>query len=174
MKPNPQAASKLAKAVRDSLESLKRRRPIFHSEGDFQSELIRTMTDGGIFSRVRKEQKFPNVLVGEHLGEGGVDIVADGVALELKEKSRACKINLGGKPFDLKGASRFSSNNKKDSRRDIRRIIELVRNKDAGVQVGFVVILTSRSFPNAKEQLLGEGLGVDLPDNCAVQFEEGV
>ena len=79
MNPNPQTPDELAKAVRDALESLKQRRPIFHSEGDLRHELGWELTQLGL-QNVRAEKPFQD----EQVGKGRVDLAADGFVAELK------------------------------------------------------------------------------------------
>ena len=159
MNPNPQTPDELAKAVRGALESLRKRRPIFRSEKDFQTALHRTMTEGGFL---------PSAMTEVPRSVGNVDIVANGVALELKEKSKGCSIHLDGEHFNLKGADLFSNNNLTDSRIDIGRIIRLVRESD-DIKIGFVVILTSRKFIRARDKLLSE---FHDHSHCNVRLEE--
>ena len=173
MNPNPQTPDELAKAVRGALESLKQHRPIFHSECDLQLALFRTMMHSGAFSRVVMEHPFPSLLRGNSpQGKRSVDIYADGVVLELKEKSRECVVKwkgelLKGELFTLRGKSSFTSNVKK-SQRDIERVACVVGN-ESDVKIGFVVILTSRTFHDAENSLLAN---LDLPDNCVCQFKK--
>ena len=151
MNPTPQTPDELAKSVRDALESLKQRRPIFHSEADLQLALFRTMTHSGAFSRVVMEQPF-SALSERCRG----DIYANGVALELKEKSRKCEIEWEGELFNLRGGSSFGDSKVAESREAIERIVRVVDN-ESEVKIGFIVILTSRKLTQAREDDLLSG-----------------
>ena len=169
MNPNPQTPDELAAAVRDALKSLQKRRPIFHSEADLQLALFRTMTHSGAFSRVVMEHPFSSLP-----RKRGVDIYADGVALELKEKSGECVVEwkgelLKGELFTLRGRNKFTSK-VKESQQAIERVARVVGN-ESDVKIGFAVILTSRTFHDAESNLLAN---LDLPDNCDRKFEESV
>ena len=157
MNPTPQTPDELAKAVRDALESLKQRRPIFHSEADLQLALFRTMTHGGAFSRVVMEQPFSALSEkGKKGKECRVDIYANGVALELKEKSRKCEIEWEGELFNLCGGSSFDGSKVTESKKAVERIVRVVDNEPE-VKIGFAVILTSRELTQAREDDLLSG-----------------
>ena len=161
IKPIPQTPDELAAAVRAALNALKERRPVFHSEADFQLELFHEMTRGGIFSRVMMERHFAAI------PRKRVDIVADGIALELKEKSGDYFGELEGEWFNLRGDRNFTPENLKSAQGDIRKLAKLIVG-DPGVGIGFVVILTSRNFPDAERKLLD----ADFPDNCEIRMAD--
>ena len=163
MKPNPQTTEDLAQAVRDSLESLKLRRPIFHSEGDLQLEFGCALREAG-FERVRSEKRFE-----VECSDIVPDIVADGVAFELKEKCKRCSVLWEGEHFDLRGSASFSKAKLEEFHKDIRKLGCLIRHTDE-IKLGFALLLTSRDIPSDKELKLTS----ELPDvdRCNVRLVE--
>ena len=138
MKPNPQATEDLAKAVRDSLESLKLRRPIFHSEGDLRHELGWELTQRGI-QNMRAEKPFQD----ETIGKGRVDLAAAGFVAELKYYTTTkFRMTVDDEKFVLDGtpSSRGTHYNFWE---DVWRVEQLVQNN--GLQFGCVVCLAN--FP---------------------------
>ena len=127
--------------IRAALESLCKRRPIFHSEADFQHELACELSQAG-FSRVRVECRMEGIRV---------DILADNVAIELKYAPRNFSREWNGEKFAF---SRIEHDEKDihGLRKDVERLDGLI--KSGAIENGFVVLLTNRK--RLREKLHGE------------------
>ena len=149
MKPTPQAANKLAKAVRDSLESLKRRRPIFHSEGDLRHELAGALQCEGGIREVRAEWPFKlgdpqmplslDILAGEKPG----DMTAK-AAIALKYPTDGCEVNHKGEKFKFPSVS-VDIDDRRKFWEDAWRVERLVCRRDSPIVCGFAILLTNRA-----------------------------
>ena len=148
--------------LKTHLESLAQRRPIFHSEADFQHELALELSRAGYGVRLEVPH---SVLL------GGVSVAVEldlrvvdpqsrkQTAIELKYAKAATRIVLGGESFSLKNTagtnlSRF------DCLADFQRVGRLVETQQA--DVGFALFLTNA--PTFWEDDVG------ITDNQARQF----
>ena len=123
--------------ITDVMIELARRRPVFHSEADFQHEFAwrihRIMSDGG----VRLEYKpFPNESVYLDLWLPGI-----GVAVELKYCTRKLELEHNGESFALRD-QRAQDTRRYDFIKDIQRL-ERVSKDRTEVRAGFAVLLTN-------------------------------
>ena len=125
-----------------ALDALRKERPIFHNEKDFQCSLMAKMEGAG-FSCVRDEASEYGHLLEKNAAR--VDIVAKEVAVELKYPTAPLTVEHNGELYDFaknpskklvdKGRYRFW--------RDVWRVEQLVH---AGkVKQGYVIILTNRN-----------------------------
>ena len=138
MSPNPKLA-----VMQKALCAVKARRPIFHSEADLQCELIREMEKTNLAS-VRPELRLP---IGEDkrgkLQYGKIDIVAKGVAVELKYNTTAkFQFNLNEEQFDLRGTPQSRSQPYKFWY-DVWRLEQLVKRNH--VSVGYAICVSNNS-----------------------------
>ena len=154
MKPTPQAANKLAKAVRDSLESLKLRRPIFHSEGDFRHELASTLKCESGIHEIRAEWPFKlkgqkNRRALDILASETADDKAAKVAIELKyPTTKHDEVDHKGEKFKSGAASSVSVdvNDRRKFWEDVWRVDQLVDSSDYPTIVcGFAILITNRA-----------------------------
>ena len=143
MNSQPQTTESFAKAVRAALAALKARRPVFHSEGDFQHEFASALTDEGL-SRVRVE--WPSKVNGD--SESGkskwVDIVADGVAIELKHKPGEYVLALEGEKFLSPRDTDANVVDRREFWEDVWRVDQLVNSPNHEFVCGFAILLTNR------------------------------
>ena len=125
--------------LRRALASLAPRRPIFHSEADFQHALAWDLASAGHAGDLRLER--PLDVAGERLY---VDIVARAgaarLAIELKDWTRRCEVDLGGEVFRLKSGA-AQDIRRFDFWKDVERVQSLVAAH--AVDAGFVVALTN-------------------------------
>ena len=146
MNPKPQTTEDLAQAVLNSLRALKDGpRPIFHLEPDFQHELANKLADAGL-QRIRIG--FPVVFDGSRKQ---LDIVADGVVVELKYKPGKASTNPltvkvddeGDEKFDFVRGLEMDKNDRAEFLMDVWRIEKRMR-QDSSIKCGFAVLLTNR------------------------------
>ena len=118
------------------MERLAVRRPIFRSEADFQHALAWEVKEAHA-CEVRLEYKpFPN-------DEMQVDIwlPAEGVAIELKRRTRSVQVEHGGEQFELKDHS-AEDQGRYEYVKDVQRLERVVDGLDAA-RAGFAVFLTN-------------------------------
>ena len=143
MNPKLQTTEDFAKAVRGALEALRKRRPIFHSEGDFQHEFANDLADQGL-SRIRVEWPFK---IGGSKNEQNKwgDIVADGVAIELKHKAGAHMLEFEGEKFSSTRSTDANVVDRREFWEDVWRIDQLVNSSNNKFLCGFAILLTNRN-----------------------------
>ena len=187
MNSNPQTTEELAKAVRAALFALRERRPVFHSEGDFQHELASALTDEGL-SRVRVEwsTKVNDLESGKGIW---VDIVADGVAIELKHKAGEYVLASEGEKFLSNRSSEANVVDRREFWEDVWRVDQLVNSPKHEFVCGFAILLTNReqfwmNSPSGSPPFThdgyetkeffnkGEGQHRELSRACAVHWED--
>lgn len=123
-----------------ALERLSVRRPIFHSEADFQHELAWQIRAMHPELAVRLERPFPGRT------SGAIDIVASAGelrhAIELKYLSRSCELQLAGEDFRLK------QHGAQDVRRyDVCKDVERMEDFCAGSSCSAsVIVLTNDPY----------------------------
>jgi len=124
------------------LKRLAKRRPIFHSEADFQFELATQIKHMHPKVRLRLEKPFLINSQNVHLD---IFLIYRGqkVGIELKYKTTATKISYFGESFSLKEHS-AGDLGCYDFWRDVKRLEELKKAKE--IDVGFAVILTNYDF----------------------------
>ena len=121
-----------------ALDALRKERPIFHNERDFQCSLMAKMEDAG-FSCVRPEASEYGSLLGKNAAR--IDIVAKEVAVELKYPIAPYYIEHDGQIFSGKGSNSVL-NGRYRLWHDVWRIEQLV---NAGVvKQGYAITLTNR------------------------------
>ena len=122
---------------------LARRRPIFHSEADFQFALAWRIKETLPAWEIRLEYKpFPTDPERMHLD---IWSPTKGVAIELKYKtcSRGDPIEHGGERFDLKDQD-AQNHGRYDYVKDVQRLERVVADLE-GARTGFAVLLTNDS-----------------------------
>ena len=122
--------------IRRILESLVARRPIFHSEADFQHALAWEITRQYGAAEMRLEVRpFPGEAMALDLL---VQLESRTTAIELKHRTRALDVTVGGERFVLKNQAAHPIASY-DCCKDLARLEWFVR---AGVSdCGFLVIL---------------------------------
>lgn len=119
------------------LEDLSKRRPVFHSEADFQLALAWHIHETEVNSQVRLEFK-PFRSVNMHLD---IWLQTLGVAIELKYPTRGLEVEREGEVFALRNQS-AQDTRRYDFIMDIRRLEQVVY--DSGIaKAGFAVLLTN-------------------------------
>ena len=151
MNPNPQTPEELAAAVRGALESLKRRRPVFHSEPDFQHELGIELRSLGV-QNIRMEYPLrvvfhrPDLRLkqGEVRGKQ-VDMWGDGFAIELKHMHGKFSAVVSEERFMSPRGTNVDDGELRSVWEDVKRIEDLVRHPESPIAYGLVVLLTNRA-----------------------------
>lgn len=118
------------------MERLAVRRPIFHSEADFQRALAGQIEEMHACEISLEHKPFPN-------DEMQVDIwlPTEGVAIELKRRTRSVQVEHGGEQFTLKNHS-AEDQGRYDYVKDVQRLEKVVDGLDAA-RAGFAVLLTN-------------------------------
>ena len=119
------------------LEDLSKRRPVFHSEADFQLALAWHIHETEVNSQVRLEFK-PFRSVNMHLD---IWLQTSGVAIELKYPARGLEVERGGEVFALRNQS-AQDTRRYDFIMDIRRLEQVVYGSGIA-KAGFAVLLTN-------------------------------
>lgn len=124
-----------------AMRALAERRPVFHSEADFQHALAWTLQERYPNARIRLEYRAPH-----QPQRGYVDIwIADGeerVGIELKYKTRALKVTVHDEEFDLLNQS-AQDIGRYDTLKDVQRLERVVQAVPGSS--GFVLLLTNDS-----------------------------
>ena len=142
MNQNSQTADDLAKAVQGALETLQKRRPIFHSEGDFQHEFASDLADQGL-ARIRVQWPF-KISGSENKRKKWADIVADGIVIELKYKVGAHMLEFEGEEFSSTRDENANAVDRREFWEDVWRIDQLVNSSSRKFLCGFAILLTNR------------------------------
>ena len=117
---------------------LAHRRPIFHSEADFQFALAWRIKETLPDCEIRLEYKpFPTDLERLQLD---VWVPTEGVAIELKYKIRDLQIEHGGERFALNGQPQ--NRGRYGYVKDVQRLEQVVADLE-GASTGFAVLLTN-------------------------------
>jgi hypothetical protein len=122
------------------LENFSQIRSIFHSEADFQLEFGMYLGHQGY--KIRLEKSFKGINIYPRIE---LDMEINGeIAIEMKYKTSAIKINSDSEIFDLKqhGASNLG---RFDAIDDARRVKELVNSAKTRINKGFTIFLTNDS-----------------------------
>ncbi|UGT61787.1 hypothetical protein [Nocardia asteroides] len=135
----------LAPFVRSCMEELARRRPLFHSERDFQLALAMVLADD--VAQLRLEKTVP---VSEPVGGRSrlsIDVLGElnghRIALELKYPKKRLRASVEGEVFDLP-ASGAPDLDAAAIWRDVQRIERLIL--DGTVDAGASITLTNYPF----------------------------
>ncbi len=124
-----------------AMAALSERRPVFHSEADFQHALAWLLQERFPNARIRLEYRAPH-----QPQRGYVDIWASGgaehIGIELKYKTRAIKTTVGDEDFDLLNQA-AQDIGRYDTLKDIQRLERVVAAIPSSR--GFVVLLTNDS-----------------------------
>lgn len=123
------------------MADLASRRPIFHSEADFQHALAWQIHESMPDWRVRLEYPLPNQERRIYLDVWLPDV---GVAVELKYHARRLELDWNGEPFALREQS-AQDVLRYDFLKDLQRLEHLVSGKEA-CSTGFAVLLTNNSL----------------------------
>ncbi|RMD66661.1 hypothetical protein D6833_01215 [Candidatus Parcubacteria bacterium] len=127
--------------VREILTSLEKKRPIFHSEADFQHafawEIHQRLPDASI------RLELP-IFIGHRALHLDIWVATKGAgfAIELKYKTRALKVQLGEEHFRLKNQS-AQDIGRYDFIKDIQRLEQVVAKREN--TVGYAIFLTNDS-----------------------------
>ena len=124
------------------LHALAARRPVFHSEADFQHELAWELRDSGRVEQVRLEWPFKAGGKRKYL-DLRCRVEGRWVGLELKYMTRGAAITVGDEVFALRNQG-AQDTRRYDFWRDVSRIECLVARGD--LDKGFVVALTNDSL----------------------------
>lgn len=121
------------------LENLAAKRPVFHSEADFQHELAWELHQHDQEADIRLEKRIPMEDSRIHLDllfrSGEKEI-----AIELKYKTRAVNLQIGDEGFDLLNQS-AQDIGRHDYIKDISRLESYVRKNPQAV--GYAILLTN-------------------------------
>lgn len=121
------------------MEALSERRPVFHSEADFQHALAWEIQTTCPDSRIRLEYVIPTLRY--HMD---ILVYMDGavIPIELKYKTRKSSFDIDGEPFELSnhGAQDIG---RYDFVKDICRVEQTVRQYTS--PCGYAVLLTNES-----------------------------
>ena len=117
------------------------RRKVFHSEADFQHALAWQIHEAAPESRVRLEVNVvPAAAQRMYLD---IWLPVEGIAIELKYKTRGLELEQGDESFALRNQS-AQDIGRYDFLRDIRRL-ELMRSMPELCRAGYAVLLTNDS-----------------------------
>lgn len=119
---------------------LSKRRPIFHSEADFQHALAWQIRETMPESQIRLEYPVRS----EGLKSKYLDIwlPKEQIAIELKYFSTILELNHAGETFELKEHS-ATDLARQYFLSDVQRLEGLIQNKDCPARAGLAVILTN-------------------------------
>lgn len=124
-----------------AMKALAERRPVFHSEADFQHALAWKLQEQYPKARIRLEYRAPH-----QPQRGYVDIwiadVEEQVGIELKYKTRALTLTAHDEEFDLLNQS-AQDIGRYDTLKDIQRLERVVQAVPGSS--GFVILLTNDS-----------------------------
>ena len=139
-------------AMTEIMESLSRKRPIFHSEADFQHALALEMAYSDNFCRLRLEKRF-SLPLGDEEKEIYMDIFAYLITpeeklvragVELKYLTKNFEMEINGEVYRLKNQS-AQDQRRYDFLLDIVRLERLIERGD--IDVGYAILLTNdRSY----------------------------
>ena len=128
----------LAEAIRNALEHLRHRCPVFHREAEFRGELVELLEDEKF--RVREE-----VPMARKEGNWCIDIVIGGeVAIELKYLPVKLSVVWKGEEYNRNNYD--SRKNPVSVGNDIWRLQELVDDQSSKIQRGFVIVVTNSNL----------------------------
>lgn len=122
------------------MHSLSARRPVFHSEADFQHALAwhirKTIPESQIRLEypMRSEDKKPKYL--------DIWLPSENVAIELKYRSTRLELNHDGETFQLKNHAAFDLA-RQHFLLDIQRLEGLIQDRNCPARAGLAVILTN-------------------------------
>ncbi len=123
------------------MASLAERRKVFHSEADFQHALAWCIQQAMPESQIRLEV---DVLQVEHRRRFlDIWLPVEGIAIELKYKTRGLELEQDHEPFVLRNQS-AQTQGRYDFVRDIQRL-ELMRSQLKQCKAGYAVLLTNDS-----------------------------
>ena len=118
------------------MKGLSQQRPIFHSEADFQHALAWRIHETMPDCQVRLEHPFPHEEKRMHLD---IWLPTEGVAIELKYRTREIKMDCEGIAFVLKEQA-AQDHARYDFLKDVQRLEYVMR---AGEKAGFAILLTN-------------------------------
>lgn len=121
------------------LESLAKKRPIFHSEADFQHALAWEIHSGQPQSEIRLEFKPPNI-PNRIYTDIWVAYNGNVLAIELKYKTRKIDAEFNDETFSLLNQSAHPGA-RYDFLKDIKRLEEIVENNNNSI--GYCIFLTN-------------------------------
>ena len=121
------------------MRGLSERRPIFHSEADFQLALARHILKT-MDCRFRLEHPFS--YGGRKKSHLDIWLPTERVAIELKHFTAMLELDCDGEPFALKDQA-ATDEMRCGFLKDVQRLEYMVRDKEKQVRVGFAVLLTN-------------------------------
>jgi hypothetical protein len=121
------------------LEKLAVKRPIFHSEADFQHELAWLIHEEYPNAKIRLETPIGDETATKHL-DLLVIIGTLKIAIELKYKKTKLQIQVDSETFNLKPDTSLDTC-RFDFLKDVSRIEECIENKQA--EIGYAIMLTN-------------------------------
>lgn len=127
--------------VNEVMKDLARKRPVFHSEADFQHALAWQIHEAGLDPRVRLERPVEWPRPPERIY---LDLWLPGskVAMELKYRTRRLEHWHEGELFALRDQS-AQDTGRYDFLKDVQRLEQLSASKLPDVQAGYAIILTN-------------------------------
>ena len=127
--------------ITELIKTLATKRPVFHSEADFQHALAWEVHQQLPSASIRLE--FPTQRQGKAF-HVDIWVVQDGaiLAVELKYKTRALQVPVGGELFTLKGQS-AQDIGRYDFIKDIWRLEQVLSDRSGAV--GYAILLTNDS-----------------------------
>lgn len=124
------------------LTGLAANRKVFHSEADFQHALAWCIHESMPESQVRLEVDVMQVEGGRMFQD--IWLPVEGIAIELKYKTRGLGVEQDGEPFALRDQS-AQDQGRYDFLWDVQRLEELLRSKPEQCKAGYAVLLTNDS-----------------------------
>lgn len=121
------------------MNGLARRRPVFHSEADFQFALSRQIEVEQPGGEVRLERPYRSEGRSRRLD---IWLPEKSVAVELKYFTRRLRVNVSDERYDLKDHA-ATDLARHGFLSDVQRLEELVRDGGSRVRTGFAVVLTN-------------------------------
>lgn len=165
---------KVKEILVESIQELGEKRPIFHSEADFQHSLAVLLSEElrkkGISVEIRLEKRM-DVFSKKNYVDLYLEVNKNiRVVIELKYKTKAEKKEVGGEKFDLlnQGAQDLGGY---FFFKDIRDLEELKRNKD--IDFGFCIFLTNDSYYWDNSKNLREAIAKNFRIKTGTEIRRG-
>lgn len=138
--------------ITEIMEKLAARRPIFHSEADFQFELAWEIKLAIPNAKIRMEVPFYEIPPDKNMHIDIMVIINEKkIGIELKYKKKASILNHEGEKFSLKSTKQ--TNSRKSFRRDADRLSKLYEKNE--IQEWYTILLHNREAYSHKNTSYG-------------------